>query len=99
MAVVADGGADLLPASGSLKTEGTHQPGDRAAGHGSSTVATSTYYAAKNRAPSLRSVRDAELKKPLGRVGGRTGHDSILSGDRASIRTGAVQIKLPHASV
>ncbi|MGW4982982.1 hypothetical protein [Streptomyces mirabilis] len=30
-------------------------------GHGLK-IATSTYYAAKNRTPSARSVRDAELK-------------------------------------
>jgi hypothetical protein len=34
MAVVADSGADLLPASGTLRTEVTHQRGDRAADHG-----------------------------------------------------------------
>ncbi|MFE1027108.1 IS3 family transposase [Streptomyces sp. NPDC058818] len=31
-------------------------------------IATSTYYAAKNRAPSARSVRDAELKTQISRV-------------------------------
>lgn len=31
-------------------------------------IATSTYYAAKNRAPSDRSVRDAELKTQISRV-------------------------------
>ncbi|MCQ4198812.1 hypothetical protein M4J06_005397 [Streptomyces coelicoflavus] len=32
MAIVADGGADLPAASGALKTEVAHQPGDGAAG-------------------------------------------------------------------
>ncbi len=31
-------------------------------------IATSTYYAAKNRTSSLRSVRDAELKTQISRV-------------------------------
>ncbi|MGW0876412.1 IS3 family transposase [Streptomyces sp. NPDC002740] len=36
-------------------------------GHGLK-IATSTYYAAKNRTPSARSVRDAELKTQISRV-------------------------------
>ncbi|MFB9739476.1 IS3 family transposase, partial [Streptomyces thermocoprophilus] len=36
-------------------------------GHGLK-IATSTYYAAKNRAPSARAVRDAELKAHISRV-------------------------------
>ncbi|MDO0930036.1 IS3 family transposase [Streptomyces sp. TG1A-8] len=36
-------------------------------GHGLK-IATSTYYAAKNRAPSTRTVRDAELKTQISRV-------------------------------
>ncbi|THA24053.1 IS3 family transposase [Streptomyces sp. RKND-216] len=36
-------------------------------GHGLQ-IATSTYYAAKNRPPSPRSVRDTELKEHIGRV-------------------------------
>lgn len=36
-------------------------------GHGLK-IATSTYYAAKNRAPSTRAVRDAELKEHISRV-------------------------------
>ncbi|GAA3479387.1 hypothetical protein GCM10018966_039170 [Streptomyces yanii] len=31
-------------------------------------IATSTYYAAKNRSPSARSIRDTELKTPISRV-------------------------------
>ncbi|WP_326811182.1 hypothetical protein OIE62_20675 [Streptomyces scopuliridis] len=31
-------------------------------------IATSTYYTAKNRAPSARAVRDAELKAQISRV-------------------------------
>ncbi|GGS98894.1 hypothetical protein GCM10010270_83610 [Streptomyces violaceus] len=31
-------------------------------------IATSTYYAAKNRIPSARSVRDAELKTQISRI-------------------------------
>ncbi|MCX4564443.1 IS3 family transposase [Streptomyces phaeochromogenes] len=31
-------------------------------------IATSTYYAAKNRAPSARSIRDTELKTPISRI-------------------------------
>ncbi|WP_405531042.1 IS3 family transposase [Streptomyces canus] len=36
-------------------------------GHGLK-IATSTYYAAKNRAPSARAMRDADLKVQIGRV-------------------------------
>ncbi|MFC9635841.1 IS3 family transposase [Streptomyces mirabilis] len=36
-------------------------------GHGLK-IATNTYYAAKNRTPSARSVRDAELKPQISRV-------------------------------
>jgi putative transposase len=36
-------------------------------GHGLK-IATSTYYAAKNRAPSTRAVRDAELKAQISRI-------------------------------
>ncbi|WP_107467887.1 hypothetical protein [Streptomyces sp. MA5143a] len=31
-------------------------------------IATSTYYAAKNRAPRTRTVRDAELRRQISRV-------------------------------
>ncbi len=36
-------------------------------GHGLK-IATSTYYAAKNRIPSTRAIRDVELKKQISRV-------------------------------
>ncbi|MFJ1561655.1 hypothetical protein [Streptomyces mirabilis] len=53
-------------------------------GHGLK-IATSTCYAAKNRTPSARSVRDAELKTQISRV--HTDNFSVYGGPEGTAAT------------